>query len=707
MKPRYATYAEELSTLGYDVTPLNGKIPVVKAWQTRPDEAKDFKKFGNANIGVLCGGEHNIVGVDIDIKDKATAETIRNMAIDQLGFAPERVGNAPKTLFVFRCSEPFYKVKTGVYSIDGQDAAVEVLAEGQQFVASGKHPDTKKNYSWPEDSLLDIPPLALTVITPADIASFISDCNNVLAQRGEIKAKSMSSGSAKENYNFDFAEGSKMADIKKIDNAICHIPNDNDLHYDDWVYIAHAIKGSVGQEGLELFHRWSKRSSKYDPTETDRLWNSIGDVKTIGAGTIFHMAKDYGYQMDTQDTEIVKEAATAKVEKEYKALEQCDLKATPFGDVTAAKIPRRSFLYGTHLIEKYVSATIAQGGGSKTTILLTDAIAMATDRNLIGNSPKYQCNAWHYNLEDPLDELQRRVIAICKRYDIPLSEIKNRLFLDSARTRKLVVAEKVGNIIVATPDVEAVIKEIQNKNIKSFSVDPFVKAHHADENDNKQIDAVLDQFAWIANETGCAIELAHHVRKPAAGQNTSHGDINQARGASAISGAVRAARTISVMTDKEAETVGVSQEMKNWYIRIDDAKGNMSPPASKAVWLQRESVMLDNGDEFEHGDNVGVVAPWTPPDAFDGISPDRARELLNTIEKGLNADVRYSKNKGKRWAGNVVVDGVLEVDETKAAIIIKTWVKSGVLFEDEYRNGETRHDEKGLFVNYDKLPIGA
>tara|TARA_R110001583_G_scaffold130019_1_gene281810 strand:- start:142 stop:627 length:486 start_codon:yes stop_codon:yes gene_type:complete len=158
------------------------------------------------------------------------------------------------------------------------------------------------------------------------------------------------------------------------------------------------------------------------------------------------------------------------------------------------------------------------------------------------------------------------------------------------------------------------------------------------------------------------------------------------------------------MTEKEAEAVGIPIEMKNWYIRIDDAKGNMSPPASDAVWLQRESIMLDNGDEFDLGDNVGVVANWTPPDAFDGISPERARELLNTIEKGLKDEVRYSKNKGKRWAGEMLIDEVLDMDESKAKIIIKTWMKSGVLFEDEYRNGETRHDEKGLYVDYEKLP---
>jgi hypothetical protein len=287
----YVNYAPQLAGLNYDPTPLKGKVPILKAWQTRPEH--DHKKYGNRNIGIICGGLHNIVAVDIDVKDKDTANIIRIMVTDQLGFAPERIGNAPKTLFVFKCDEPFRKIKTGVYSINGEDAAVEVLAEGQQFAAFGIHPDIKKQYKWPDDSLLDITPLRLTELTSIELTTFIANCNNALADIGTLKAKSMSSG-ATQDFDFDFAEDTKMAELSKIDTAVMHVPN-NDLHYDDWVRFGMAIKGAVGDEGKELFDRWSKRSSKYDSADTDRLWDSVGEVTRIGAGTIFYMAKEHGY----------------------------------------------------------------------------------------------------------------------------------------------------------------------------------------------------------------------------------------------------------------------------------------------------------------------------------------------------------------------------------------------------------------------------
>ena len=480
---RYEKFGKPLTELGYDITPLKGKRPFLTGWQTRPEIATDFKKYGDSNIGLLCGGKNNIVAVDVDVKHEGAAAILRTLCEDQMGSAPERIGAAPKTLFVYRCSEPFFKVKTAVFDIDGEDACVEILAEGQQFVASGKHPDTKKNYSWPSDTLLDVPPDQLTTVTPEDIARFIETCNTALQDFGTIKAKSLNGKKKPSNSKYDFAENEQTTTVDKLLAAMAYIPND-DMHYDDWVIQGLAIKGAVGKDGLDLFHRWSKRSSKYDPQETDRMWNSIGDVKTIGAGTIYHQASQYGFDVADYNVEE-QEAAEEKAEEREKSGE---LKATPIGAVDITKMPRREFLYGTHLIKKYVSATVAPGGGSKTTLLLTDAIALVTNRNLIGNEPKNGCNAWHYNLEDPLDELKRRAIAICMKFDIDPKDIKDKLFLDSGRDRKLIVAEKVGNSVISTPDVDAIIKEIIKHNIQSFSIDPFVKAHHVEENDNKQID---------------------------------------------------------------------------------------------------------------------------------------------------------------------------------------------------------------------------
>ena len=112
---RYEKHGRALSELGYDVTPLKGKIPILTGWQTRPDTALDFTKHKSANIGLVTGGKYNVVAVDIDVKHQGAVNIIRTLTDDLLGSAPERIGNAPKTMFVFRCSEPFKKVKNPIH----------------------------------------------------------------------------------------------------------------------------------------------------------------------------------------------------------------------------------------------------------------------------------------------------------------------------------------------------------------------------------------------------------------------------------------------------------------------------------------------------------------------------------------------------------------------------------------------------------------
>ena len=360
--------------------------------------------------------------------------------------------------------------------------------------------------------------------------------------------------------------------------------------------------------------------------------------------------------------------------------------------------PRR-WLYGKHLIRGYVSATVSPGGVGKTTLELTEAIALATGRDLLGVPVRERVKVWHYNLEDPRDELLRRAWAICEQFQIPPVELEGWLYLDSGRDCKMIVAEPVDGIVTPTVAAEQVIDQMQRLDIGLLQVDPLVKAHYAEENDNKQIDAVLDVFADVAKRCDAAIDLVHHTRKPPSGFVAVAGDINTARGAGALAGAVRSARTITPMSDKECERFDIDPQRKAWYVRVDDAKGNMSAPAADAVWFERQSV------ELVQGDYVGVLAPWSPPDPFEGLGVDGARRALMSIEAGLEDGQRYTATARagtNRWAGCVLLD--MGLGEGSAKSVLRTWMSNNVLVVADYHNPVRRRSDKGLFVNYDKLP---
>jgi 5S rRNA maturation endonuclease (ribonuclease M5) len=359
----------------------------------------------------------------------------------------------------------------------------------------------------------------------------------------------------------------------------------------------------------------------------------------------------------------------------------------------------RQWLYGKHLIRGYVSATVSPGGVGKTTLELIEAIALATARPLLGVPVRERVRVWHYNLEDPRDELMRRVWAICEHYSIPPVELEGWLFLDSGRDCKMIVAEPQDGVVVPTVAAEQVIEQMQRWDISVLQVDPLVKAHYAEENDNKQIDAVLDVFADIAKRCGAAIDLVHHTRKPPSGFVATAGDINTARGAGALAGAVRSARTITPMSEKESEAFGILPARRGWYIRVDDAKGNMSAPSSDAVWCERHTV------ELAQGDYVGVLAPWSPPDPFDELGAVAGQEVLSYIQLGLDDGQRFilaNKRGTTRWAGELLLEK--GVSEAATKYILRTWIQSGLLYEETYRNPERRKDEVGLFVDMTKIP---
>jgi putative DNA primase/helicase len=134
---------------------------------------------------VLCGGTHKLVAVDVDVLNPFAANELQKLIGDELGFAPRRIGKAPKFLMLFRCTQLISKIQSTVFVVDGVSAQVEILAEGQQFVASGIHPDTNKRYEWPDDCITDLAPLDLTEVTPEQLKSFLKKADGILANYGD------------------------------------------------------------------------------------------------------------------------------------------------------------------------------------------------------------------------------------------------------------------------------------------------------------------------------------------------------------------------------------------------------------------------------------------------------------------------------------------------------------------------------------------
>src|SRR6516165_6100605 len=103
-----------------------------------------------------------------------------------------------------------------------------------------------------------------------------------------------------------------------------------------------------------------------------------------------------------------------------------------WSDPDVVNLAPRQWLYGRHYLQGAVSVTIADGGVGKSTLALTEAIAMVTGRALLGITPNKQTGnglvrdyreVFYYNAEESLAEIKRRVLAICQHFEIDLSEL--------------------------------------------------------------------------------------------------------------------------------------------------------------------------------------------------------------------------------------------------------------------------------------------
>lgn len=368
--------------------------------------------------------------------------------------------------------------------------------------------------------------------------------------------------------------------------------------------------------------------------------------------------------------------------------------ATPFDPAELLNLPPRKWVYGHFLIERFVSVLGAPGGTGKTAYAIGVGVAVATGIDLL-NEPVHQPGAvWLYNLEDPRDEILRRVQAALIAYEIPPEHLSGKLFLDSGRERPLVIAEKLSDgRVVAMPVVEQLIEEIKRRAVKLLIVDPFVKSHRLEENRNEQIDYAATLWGQVAEGAGCSILLVHHFRKGA-----TPGEADAFRGASALVDASRAAVTLAVMPEADASKYGIDADRRRFFVRADNAKLNLAPPPDKATWLELRSIALPNGD------NVQAVVPWELPSPWDGLPMGMVIDILDQLEAGRGDGQKWSPRKESRdgWAGRVIMEAAGKTD-AQAADILKTWERNGLLKRGEYTDPKRRETRACYDVEATKI----
>lgn len=333
-----AAYGETLLNNGYNITPIRkgGKRPAIKDWESNEADSKLLKRwlksgFGENGIGIVTG---KVIAVDIDVLDEGIAKELEDWCHMNIGMAPVRVGQAPKRLLVYRTDEPFPKITSRSFDNPALPDVekngrmrrprnrIEVLADGQQFVAFAIHPDTGKPFEWLHgESLLDIPFDNLPIITSAQARELVETFEELAIevgweQMGSTSLTTLSEASRAPEFDHDdpFA-----ADVEKVEIS------DHDLHakllmvpgaddYDIWLQVGMALYHQYDGEdrGLELWHAWSSDAENYDPDALDDKWRTF-DISEKGrtpvtARTIIKLANEAAERLVNQTLKELRKA---------------------------------------------------------------------------------------------------------------------------------------------------------------------------------------------------------------------------------------------------------------------------------------------------------------------------------------------------------------------------------------------------------------
>ncbi|MBW6398906.1 bifunctional DNA primase/polymerase [Roseomonas sp. HJA6] len=249
---------------------------------TKPFEIDIWRRWPGCGVGIACGA---VVGLDIDVTDAALAIQLTDLATEMLGETPcLRIGQAPKRLLVYRTEMPFAGRKRH---------PLEVLARGQQFVAHAIHPGTGKPYSWPQDSLLDVPLASMPAVAEDQVMAWLDQAYALIP--AEMKPRTLISDSAPAGAWKGPSD--PHGTFEAVQAALQFIPNE-DVDGASWITMGAAIKAALGEEGRQLWLDWSRQSSKSGASgrgdTPERRWKTLRP-HSIGAGSIYAMAIERGW----------------------------------------------------------------------------------------------------------------------------------------------------------------------------------------------------------------------------------------------------------------------------------------------------------------------------------------------------------------------------------------------------------------------------
>lgn len=385
---------------GYSIVPIpfGTKGPKIPDWQSlrlTADTIDDFitgthkavrrgKEVDVPNVGPRDGVgilARNNPAIDIDCYDEKIVEQMIEWCRDNIGEAPVRVGKAPKALLMYVTSEPFAKVTSARFydpsnpevDPDRKGQRLEVLGDGQQFVAFHIHPETNKPYQWEDwEDPLELESFDLPTITGEHARLACREFERLCVEAGWEKIGEGSATEAVAATSDDplaqiLPPDENDAEIERVRSALKAIEGDvaSSYDYDQWRNVLFALKWTKWDCAESLARRWSETSDKHVTKEFNVVWRGAQKRdrgREITLGTVFKLAKDAGWMPASGMTEEEVRIAFEDIKAEIPTISKSNNTHEETAQIIArmASIPLSATQEGEllHMIKRETGATV-------------------------------------------------------------------------------------------------------------------------------------------------------------------------------------------------------------------------------------------------------------------------------------------------------------------------------------------------------------
>ena len=402
-------------------------------WVQCEADERDLLRWSGmgSGVGFKCGRPHEhaptdkwLVAIDADLTNEEQARAFAKLVDRRWPGCATRVGRYPKALYPVLTDPdfPYTRITVGPQAEHGGDR-IEILSEGKQFVAAGRHPKTKGPYQW----VRPLPPIAQLPYAPhAELLALLEearglfpDCSGVEKERG--LNESATNQDSLLAPSLDVLAGAVKATVNTTET----FPTRES--YRDYGY---AVKASAKPEDWpEAFEIWADWCSRWTGgvNEADviagdwarmkppfrRGWTWVAELAERHSNGAWRYASVWFEEPPAEDESIFGDRVFGDPEALAKAREA----TAPLAHVSASSLvgvdpPPQEWLIEGLIPARQVTSLGGDGGNGKSLLALQLAVAKATGSTWLGRGSGKSERVIFLTAEDELEELSRRLRAI-------------------------------------------------------------------------------------------------------------------------------------------------------------------------------------------------------------------------------------------------------------------------------------------------------